>query len=173
MEFKEGDLFHYWWKDEFKPSSDPYWCMDQQCVFRDGVLYDTYNYSPFVDSYNKPYQIFHKDGFNRKFVRVIDPTRFNMEFIVNVDSLKEISKYEIRQYDKVFDFSYQKGGNPYWCVEKNASTSIEAMIKHKENEIKKKESELESMQWGINNMYRELADLIKEKMDANQRRIVA
>ena len=131
---REGDVYKWYYKNDAEyrrnNSSTAYWCMDNRCIVRNGELVDTYWDG--VDlirlSSNSSY---------------LNPDKVDLEFICNVNDVEFIKKYEIEDYDRVYNLSYQKGCYPCYAVDKGAEVSSEALKKKYINEYSKVLSEKE------------------------------
>lgn len=131
-ELKEGDVYKWYYKDDLEyrrkcSGGTAYWCMDNRCIVRNGELVDTYWDGVDLNrlSSNSSY---------------LNPDKVDLEFICNVNDVEFIKKYEIEDYDKVYNLSYQKG---CYAIDKGAQVSNEALKKKYINEYSKVLSEKE------------------------------
>ncbi len=124
---KEGDVYRWFYKDHSnyiqEHPSTAYWCMDNRCVVVDGQLYDTY------------WCYWDKEGVKvtGSNCKWIDPDKVDLEFICNINEIKYIDKWQLEDYDKVYNLSYQKGCYPLYAVDKDADVSKVAVRKKYEN----------------------------------------
>lgn len=152
MEIKEGDVFHWSWK-QLDPISQQagtsYWCMDQQCVARekDGkmLLIDTYNYNQYTSE-----QIFGIEGLKGEFVKYLDIDKVEISFICNVDKL-EVVTYGKEDYETVYDLSFQKRCYKLFAIPKDTEPSNKVILANKIREKEQLESDvvysLKKIQW--------------------------
>lgn len=116
---KEGDIFKWFYKNDLEyrrnNQNTAYWCMDNQCVVRDGVLIDTYwlgvDLSASISS----------NAFQ------LDISKIDLEFVCNLYCTKFIKEYEIEDYDRVYNLSYQKGCYKVFAIDKDAQVSKKAL----------------------------------------------
>lgn len=116
---REGDVYRWYFKndEEYRrqkqSSGTAYWCMDNQAVVRDGVLFDTYwCYNLEVFPYN---------------TRRLEESEVDLEFVCNLNDVRLIHKSDRNDYDIVYDLSYQKGCYTLLAVDKDAHKSVEAL----------------------------------------------
>ena len=116
---KEGDVYRWYFKNDTeyraKNQSTAYWCMDNQCVVNSfGELMDTY-----WDGVKASY--FSSNS------KVVDTDKADLEFVCNVNDVKFIGKWEVGDYDKVYNLSHQKGCYPLFAVDRDATVSNKAL----------------------------------------------
>lgn len=145
-DIKDGDVFRWYYKDDTayrarSPNGTAYWCLDNQCVFKDGELYDTYwNLWPerFSDS-----------------TKFIDMEKVDLEFVCNLFDIDYISKWQIEDYDNVYNLSSQKGCHSCYAIDKGVQPSNKALlVKYKKN--------LESALYDKSSAERRIESLIKD-----------
>lgn len=111
MEIKDGDFFNYSWKNENRPSHDPYWCRDGRCVARERngkiILIDTFNYWPFKVGGKLEESIFTLEGLDQEYSKYIDTERFNLNFICNLNNYEFVKEWEKDDYENVVFVGYQ------------------------------------------------------------------
>lgn len=128
---KEGDVYRWYYKNDAeyrqKSPSTAYWFMDNQCIVRNGELVDTYYDG--VDlmrlSSNSNY---------------LNPDKVDLEFICNVNDVEFIKKWQIEDYDKIYNLSHQKGCYPCFAIDKGAQVSKKALHAKYQGLIEKAES---------------------------------
>lgn len=134
ISLREGDVYKWYYKNDAEyrrnNTSTAYWCMDNSCIVRNGELVDTYWDGVDLSrlSSNSSY---------------LNPDKVDLEFICNVNDVEFIKKYEIEDYDRVYNLSYQKGCYPCYAIDKGAQVSNEALKKKYINEYSKVLSEKE------------------------------
>ena len=148
----EGDVYHWHYKDHDQyvqnNSSTAYWCMDKQCVVVDGQLYDTY------------WCYWDKEG-----VKIgsncnwIDPDKVDLEFICNINEIKYINKWQLEDYDKVYNLSYQKGCCPVYAVDKDADVSKKALKNKYQRLLEESYQKKRSAEWDIERYTKEIEGL--------------
>lgn len=135
-ELKEGDVYRWYYKNDaeyrLNNSSTAYWCMDNQCIVHNDKLIDTYwlymDKERIVDSSN---------------CRYLDVDKVDLTFVCNLNDVRFVDKWQIDDYDKVYDLSRQKSCYPLYAVDKDAEVSNEALKKKYLNEYKDRLSEKE------------------------------
>ena len=146
IDIKDGDVFRWYYKNDAEyrakhyGSGTAYWCMDNQCYAteRSGVIYliDTYWHS-FNDEYL---------GSETHYV---DVDKVDLEFVCNMKDVETIQKYEIEDYDKVYNLSRQKGCYPMYAIDKDAQPSKTAILKKLQRKLEKAESDKRSAEYSI------------------------
>jgi hypothetical protein len=137
---KEGDVYKWYYKNDAEyrrnNSSTAYWCMDNRCIVRNGELVDTYwdGVSSTRLSSNSSY---------------LNPEKVDLEFICNVNDVEFIKKYEIEDYDKVYNLSYQKGCYPCFAIDKGAQVSNKALRIKYQGLLDKAHSDKRSAEYNI------------------------
>ena len=134
-ELKEGDVYKWYYKDDLEyrrkcSGGTAYWCMDNKCIVRSGELVDTYWDGVDLSRLSS----------NSKF---LNPDKVDLEFICNVNEVDFIQKWELEDYDRVYNLSHQKGCYPCYAIDKGAQVSNEALKKKYINEYSKVLSEKE------------------------------
>jgi hypothetical protein len=160
-EIKEGDVFRWFYKndEEYRAkhsgSGTAYWCMDNQAV--------AFNHSGnlvLVDTY--------WDGPDYNLIRVSDNTKFldidkvDLEFVCNINDLQGLHSWEIEDYDKVYNLSYQKGSYKVFATDLQAyqkGPSKEAVLKKLQTQLQRAREDLRSAQWSITQIEKEIEDL--------------
>lgn len=156
---KDGDVFFWSHKGEDKygnNSGTAYWCMDQQCVYRNGKLMDTYNYTP----YRNEDQMFDYGGLRSEFTKYVDPDKADLEYICNVDDLEPLGKYDDDRFDYepdvIFDMSYHSGYKKLVC-------KIKGSKKSPVRQAEKIQFEIDTYRRTIQNMKRDIRQLVEKK----------
>ena len=140
-ELKEGDVYKWYYKDDLEyrrkcSGGTAYWCMDNKCIVRSGELVDTYWDGVDLSRLSS----------NSKF---LNPDKVDLEFICNVNDVEFIKKYEIEDYDRVYNLSYQKGCYPCYAVDKGVGTSNKALLVKYKRALEEAESNKRSSEWDI------------------------
>lgn len=119
-ELKEGDVYKWYYKNDAEyrrnNSSTAYWCMDNQCIVRNGSLIDTYWL------YMDKERIVESSSCYR-----VDVDKVDISFVCNLKDVRFIDKWQIDDYDKIYDLSRQKRCYPLYAVDKGAQVSNEAL----------------------------------------------
>lgn len=147
---ENGDVFRWYYKDDDdyrarSPNGTAYWCMDNQCVFKDGELYGTYwNLWPerFSDS-----------------TRFVDTDKVDLEFVCNLFDVDYISKWQIEDYDTVYNLSSQRGCHPCYAIDKGVQTSKKALLVKLEKQLQRAHEDLRSAQWSIERISKEIGEM--------------
>lgn len=126
MNIKLGDVFFWSYKE---PGYDQftYWCKDQKAVAVEGydgniVLVDIYWGGVFKRSV----------GQNDY---VLDLDKADLEFICNINDIRVIREYEVRDYVKVYNLSNQNGCCKVFAVDKQAQVSNNALLKKYQEDL--------------------------------------
>ncbi len=126
MNIKLGDVFFWSYKE---PGYDQftYWCKDQRAVAVEGrngsiVLVDIYWGGVFKTSVGQ------NDW-------VLDSDKVDLEFICNTSDIRVIREYEVRDYDKVYNLSNQKGCCKVFAVDKESQVSNNALLKKYQEDL--------------------------------------
>jgi hypothetical protein len=139
-DLKEGNVYKWYYKNDAEyrrnNSSTAYWCMDNRCIVRNGELVDTYwsGVDSEYPSSNSHY---------------LDADKVDLEFICNVNDVEFIKKYEIEDYDKVYNLSYQKGCYPCYAIDKGAQVSNKALRTKYQGLLDKAHSDKRSAEYNI------------------------
>jgi hypothetical protein len=150
---KNGDVFRWKFKDHAKycerAGSTAYWCMDQQCVYWEGIcLVDTYG-----SGLSGQYLSSH--------ARYVTEEEADLEFVCNLDDVEVIHKSVVDEYDKVYNLSHQKGCYPYFAVDKGVGKSKKAILAKKEAEIQQAEDEIRYLQNRVKWLTEEIKEMTK------------
>ncbi len=161
MNIKDGDYFHYSWKPNLGPSSDPYWCRDRKCVARtdrDGKfsIIDTFNYWPFKDG-KEDTNIFTHEGLAREYSKYIDVERFDLEFICNLNDYEFVHEYSKDDYEGVVFVGYQC--TKKWAKPKGSEVSKSMVLKKLINECDQLVSDVEYKQWRISQLNEQIGEM--------------
>jgi len=140
-ELKEGDVYKWYYKDDLEyrrkcSGGTAYWCMDNKCIVRSGELVDTYWDGVDLSRLSS----------NSKF---LNPDKVDLEFICNVSDVDFIQKWELEDYDKVYNLSHQKGCYPCYAVDKGVGTSNKALLVKYKRGLEEAESNKRSAEWDI------------------------
>ncbi len=152
---KDGDVFRWYFKNDVEyrkkhaGSGTAYWCMDNQCVYREGKgLIDTYWTGLEVEySSDSPKYVTEEEA--------------DLEFVCNLEDVEVIHKSEVDEYNKVYNLSYQKGCYPYFAVDKGVGKSKKAILANKEAEIQQAEDEIRYLQNRVKWLTEEIEELTK------------
>jgi hypothetical protein len=137
---KEGDVYKWYYKNDAEyrrnNSSTAYWCMDNRCIVRNGELVDTYWDGVDLNrlSSNSSY---------------LNPDKVDLEFICNVNDLEFIKEYQIEDYDKVYNLSYQKGCYKLFAIDKGAKVSNKALHAKYARLLEEAQYQKRSAEWDI------------------------
>lgn len=153
---KDGDVFRWYFKNdtEYRAkhacSGTAYWCLDNQCVYWEGVgLVDTY-----------------WTGLSGKYLSssatILNEEEIGLEFVCNLNEVEFIHKSDADEYDKVYDLSRQKGCYPLFAVDKGACKSKKAILTKKERELANVKSEIEYLQRKVVWLTEEIAEVSAE-----------
>ena len=150
---KNGDVFRWKFKDHEdylkRNPSTAYWCMDQQCVYWEGIgLVDTY-WSGLSGQYLSSY------------ARYVTEEEVDLEFVCNLDDVEVIHKSVVDEYDKVYNLSHQKGCYSYFAVDKGVGKSKKAILEKKRSEIRQAEDEIRYLQNKVKWLTEEIEELRK------------
>ena len=136
---KEGDVYRWYYKDDEeyrkRNPSTAYWCMDNQCVVKDGKLYDTY-------------WCYNLDTFGSS-CREVNPEDVDLTFICNLHDINFIHYTDVDEYEKVYNLSYHKQHKRLFAVDKGVTKSNNAIKAKLVKEIKKAEHEISYLQHTI------------------------
>lgn len=151
-EFKNGDVFSWKFKndEEYRKklagAGTAYWALDQQCVYIDGKFWDTYKgrWDGTTFSGDK---------------RLLNIEDIDLEFKCNLNNVREISKFEIEDYDIVYDCSYHKNLNKLYFVDVDAKPSKKALISKYERKIARLESDIKVLQYDLEQVRKDLLEL--------------
>jgi hypothetical protein len=152
ISLREGDIYKWYYKNDAEyrrnNSSTAYWCMDNRCIVRNGELVDTYWDGVELTrlSSNSSY---------------LNPDKVDLEFICNVGDVEFIKKYEIEDYDKVYNLSYQKGCYPCFAIDKGAQVSNKALCTKYQGLLDKAHSDKRSAEYNIEYYSKLIEDLGK------------
>jgi len=137
---KDGDVFRWYYKndDDYRQrhsgSGTAYWCMDNQCIYREGKgLIDTY-WTGLDGKYSSCCE---------KYVRLEEA---DLEFVCNLNDVEFIWEQSKDEYDKVYNLSHQKGSYKVYAVDRGVGKSKKAILAKKEQELANVKSELEYLQ---------------------------
>ncbi len=153
---KDGDVYLWQFKNDldYRKScggGTAYWCLDQQAVVVDGELMDTY------------WVYWDKEGVKCGSTNsVVNPEKADLQFVCNINEIEYISKWQIEDYDKVYDLSYQKNCYPLYAIDKGAKPSKKALIKKNQKLLEEAKYRLNSAMWDIARYENELRELEKE-----------
>ena len=139
---KNGDLFYWEFKNdaeyrkERSGSGTAYWASDQQCVYKDGELYDTYSGK------------WDGDGFDVN-EGLLDRDKINLTFKCNIHECEEVSKFEKDDYEKVYDCSYHSGYRKLYLIDKGVGKSKDAMKSKYLKKISEIEVDIKSLNYDL------------------------
>ena len=137
---KNGDVFRWYFKNDTEyrakhaNSGTAYWCLDNQCVYREGV--------GLVDTYWVGLSSQHLSSS----ATILDEEEIDLEFVCNLDDVEFIPKSDLDEYDKVYNLSHQNHCYPLFAVDKGVCKSKKAILTKKEQELADVKSELEYLQ---------------------------
>lgn len=120
ISLREGDIYKWYYKNDAeyrqKSPSTAYWCMDNMAVVHNGNLIDTYwlymDKERIVESSSCHY---------------VGVDKVDLGFVCNLNDVRFIDKWQIDDYDKVYDLSRQKRCYPLYAVDKDAQVSDKAL----------------------------------------------
>lgn len=119
-DLKEGDVYCWYFKNDLeyrqKSPSTAYWCMDNLAVVHNGNLIDTYWL------YMDKERIVESSSCHH-----LDIDKIDIEFVCNLNNVEFIDKWQIEDYDKVYNLSRQKGCYTLYAVDKGAQVSNKAL----------------------------------------------
>lgn len=161
MQIKDGDYFHYSWKLNLGPSSDPYWCRDRRAVARtdkhgDIVLIDTYNYWPYKDG-KEDTDIFTYEGLSREYSKYINTEPVDLEFICNLNDYEFVHEYAKDDYEGVVFVGYQC--TKKWAKPKGSEVSKTAVLKKLEAQLQRAHEDLRSAEWIITRINEQIEEM--------------
>lgn len=151
---KDGDVYRWYYKNDadyrkkHSLSGTAYWCMDNQCVYREG--------KGLVDTYWAGLDGKHLSNYERYVV----PEEVDLEFVCNLNEVEFIWKDEKDEYDKVYNLSHHKGIREVYAVDRGAGKSKKALLAKKERELANVESEIEYLQRKIVSLTEEIKELL-------------
>jgi len=137
---KDGDVFRWYYKNDIEyrqkhaGSGTAYWCMDNQCVYREGKgLIDTY-WSGLGGKYSSNCE------------KYVSEEEADLEFICNLNEVEVIREGSKDEYDKVYDLSHQKGSYKVYAVDRGVGKSKKATLAKKKQELAEVKRKLEYLQ---------------------------
>ena len=150
---KEGDVYLWQFKNDLEyrkicVNGTAYWCMDQQAIVINGELIDTY--WVLWDKYGV------KCGSSNS---VVNPNVVDLQFVCNIKDIEYISKWQVEDYDKVYDLSYQRNCRHLYAIDKGAKPSKSALIKKNQKLLEEAKYRLKSAMWDIERYEQELKNL--------------
>lgn len=126
---RESDVYKWYFKNDLeyrqKSPSTAYWCLDNLAVVHNGNLIDTYWLCMDKERISESSRC-HR----------LDVDKVDIEFVCNLNDVRFIEKWQIDDYDKVYDLSHQKHCYSLYAVDKDAEVSNEALKKKYLNEYK-------------------------------------
>lgn len=155
MELREGDVFSWKFKndEEYRKeravSGTAYWAMDRQCVFQDGKLCDTHKGRWNGESF---------DGLQV----ALNHDAITIDFKCNLNDVREISKFEIEDYDKVYDCSYYSNYRKLYLIDADAKPSKKALAEKYRRKIEDLESTIKSLQYDLERAKNDLSEVLGE-----------
>lgn len=155
MKLREGDIYKWYFKNdaEYRRNnpSTAYWCMDNQAVVHNGKLIDTYwiyaDKGRFVVNSDCNY---------------LDVDKVDLKFICNLNEIEFIKAYQVEDYDKVYDLSYQKGCYKLFAIDKGAQVSKKALRAKYLRELAEAEQRKRSAEWDIERYTKAIEELDNE-----------
>jgi len=152
---KNGDVFRWYFKNDTEyrakhaGSGTAYWCLDNQCVYWEGIgLVDTY-WSGLSGQYLSSH------------ATILGEEKIDLEFVCNLDDVEFIHKSETDEYDKVYNLSHQHGCYPHFAVDKGVGKSKKAILEKKRSEIRQAEDEIRYLQNKVKWLTEEIEELRK------------
>lgn len=151
---REGDIFKWYYKDDSEyrrnNQSTAYWCMDNQCVVKNGELIDTY-----------------WDGVNSLLTTSthavrLDIDKIDLEFICNLDEIEFIKEYQVEDYDRVYNLSYQKSCYKVFAIDKGAQVSKKALRAKYLRKLEEAEYRKRSAEWDIQSYTKSIEEIDNE-----------
>ena len=148
-QWKEGDVFSWYYKDIDPNSSTQYWCCSQTGVVASNeVMYDT----------------FWGIGINengRRFILEDVDSKIEISLIANLNDYESCRKEDRCYYDDkdFLDLSNSNNGNRYFYLRKGAVKSLDKMRKVLERNVKDAEYKLKSAQQNLEWEKSKLAEL--------------
>ena len=153
MDLREGDIFKWYYKNDSEyrrnNQSTAYWCMDNQCVVRSGELVDTYWDGVDLSRLSS----------NSNF---LDIDKIDLEFICNLDDIEFIREYQVEDYDKVYNLSYQKSCYKVFAIDKGAQVSKKALRAKYVRKLEEAEYRKRSAEWDIQSYTKSIEELDNE-----------
>ena len=150
MKLREGDIYKWYFKNdaEYRRNnpSTAYWCMDNLCVVKDGKLVDTYWDGVHLNKFSSGSAI-------------LDPEKVDLEFVCNLNDVEFIKEYQIENYDKVYDLSYQKGYYKLFAIDKGAQVSKKALRAKYLRELEEAEYRKLRAEWDIERYRKAIEEL--------------
>lgn len=150
---KNGDVFRWYFKNDTEyrkkhsGSGTAYWCLDNQCVYREGVgLVDTY-WGSLTDQHLSSQ------------ATILDEEKIDLKFVCNLNDVEFIHKSVADEYDKVYNLSRQKGSYKVYAVDRGVGKSKKAILAKKERELANVKSEIEHLQRKIITLTEEVKEL--------------
>lgn len=139
---REGDIYKWYFKNDAEyrakcGGGTAYWCMDNQCVVKNGELVDTY-----WDGVNSLLRTSSNST-------TLDSDKVDLEFICNLNDIEFIEKYQIEDYDKVYNLSHQKGCYKVFAIDKGAQVSKKALRDKYHKLLGEAEYQKRSAEWDI------------------------
>ena len=150
---RDGDVFKWRFKDHEgylkRNPSTAYWCMDNQCVYREGKgLIDTYWTGLDGNSYPD-------------YVKYVNEESAILEFVCNLNEVEFIWEGDKDEYDNVYNLSHHKGMRKVYAVDRGVGKSKNAILAKKEQELADVNAEIEYLQRKVLCITREVNELSK------------
>lgn len=142
ISLREGDVYRWYYKNDVeyrqKSPSTAYWCMDNQAVVHNGNLIDTYWL------YMDKEQIIESSSCHH-----LDIDKIDIEFVCNLNDVRFIDKWQVEDFDKVYNLSRQKRCYPLYAVDKDAEVSNKALRTKYENMLYQAYQDKSSAEYNI------------------------
>ena len=140
---KEGDVYKWYYKDDLEyrrkcSGGTAYWCMDNRCIVRNGELVDTYWL------YMDKERIVESSSCHH-----LDIDKIDIEFVCNLNDVRFIDKWQVEDFDKVYNLSRQKRCYPLYAVDKGAEVSNKALRTKYQGLLDKAHSDKRSAEYNI------------------------
>ena len=141
VSLREGDVYKWYYKNDAEyrakcVGGTAYWCMDNLCVVKDGKLVDTYWDGVHLNKFSSGSAI-------------LDPEKVDLEFVCNLNDVEFIKEYQIEDYDKVYNLSYQKGCYKVFAIDKGSQVSNKALRVKYSKLLEQAEYQKRSAEWDI------------------------
>ncbi len=152
---KDGDVFRWYFKNDVEyrkkhaGSGTAYWCMDNQCVYREG--------KGLIDTYWTGLGGKHSSDSSK----YVTEEEADLEFVCNLNEIEFICEQSKDEYAKVYNLSHQKGSYKVYAIDRGAEKSKVAILAKKERELADAKSELEYLQRKVVWLTEEIDELSK------------
>jgi hypothetical protein len=149
---KDGDIFHWSYKDERGDRTAMYWCKSRIAVVKDGYLQDTYWHSG-ASTYWKLGEV---------------EQLLNLEFIANFADIEKQQEYMSEDYDDAdcLNLNHANSSKGNFYIRKGAKRSAAKMKEVINHKIEREMAAIRVAQMHIDHLEKSLAELCKgESLD--------